>query len=159
MSALNVIELHAGSKPDGSPVLERLSVKVLEDNSCQLVRSPAFIKGLASGDVIKFDSNDNSFELLKRSGNLCIRIFSRSDIEAIATDLTPALEKLGGEQDYENERMLVYSIHVSIGFNQIESLLNDHVDENDGSMWLYGNVYDEDGETPLKWWEEILKPQ
>ena len=160
MSALNVIELFAGNRPDGSPVVERIPVKVLEDDSCQLVKSPSFIKGIASGDVIKMNSNDQSFELVRRSGNLCIRIFSKDDIEAIATDLTPQLEKLGGELDFENPRMLVYSIHVSCGFDKIEGLLNDHVDEDEGSVWMYGNVYDpKDGVTPLNWWQEILKPQ
>lgn len=160
MSALNVIELYAGSRPDGTPVLERLSVKVLEDNSCQLVRSPAFVKGIASGDVIKLDKKEGQFELVKRAGNLCIRVFAKSGIEAIATDLTPKLEKMGGEQDFENDRMLVYSIHVSCGFADIEKLLNEHIDEDEGAMWMYGNVYDPaDGVTPLNWWQEILEPQ
>ena len=160
MSALNVIELFAGSRPDGSPVVERLPVKVNDDDSCQLVKSPAFVKGIASGDTIKLKHESNSFELVRRSGNLCIRVMSREDISPIANDLTPQIEKLGGELDFENERLLVFSIHVSCGFSVIESLLNNHVDEDEGSMWLYGNVYDsKDGVTPLNWWQDILKPQ
>ncbi len=160
MSALNVIELYAGSRPDGSPVIERLQVRINEDDTCQLVKSPAFIKGIASGDTIKLKQDTNEFELVKRSGNLCIRVFSRDDISTIASELTPQLEKLGGELDFENDRMLVFSIHVSCGFGQIESALNDHVDEDEGSVWVYGNVYNpEDGVTPLNWWQEILKPQ
>lgn len=160
MSALNVIELYAGARPDGSPVVERLQVKVLEDDSCQLVKSPAFIKGVASGDVIKLNADDHSFELIKRSGNLCVRVFAREDVDAIATDLGPKIEKLGGELDFENARMLVFTIHVSIGFSEIEKLFNDHTDEEEGSIWMYGNVYDPaDGVTPLNWWQDILKPQ
>ena len=160
MSVLNVIELYAGSRPDGTPVVERLQVKVTENHECQLVKSPAFIKGIASGDVIKINQDEQTFELVTRSGNLCIRVFSRDDIEAICEDLTPHIEKLGGELDIENERMLVYSIHVSCGFKNIEALLNAHIAEDGDSTWLYGNVYDaKDGVTPLNWWQEILKPQ
>lgn len=160
MSALSIIELFAGTNPNGEPVVEQLQVKINEDDSCELVKSPVFIKGIASGDVIKLNRDDRSFELIKRAGNLCIRIFARNDIEAIATDITPLLEKMGGQLDYENERALVYSIHVSCGFAAIEQILNDHIGDESESMWLYGNVYDPaDGVTPLNWWQEILKPQ
>lgn len=160
MSSLDVIELMAGVKPDGTPVVERLQVTVQEDDSCQLVRSPAFIKGIASKDVIKLNKDDQSFEVVKRAGNLCIRVFSREGVEKLAEELAPQIEKMGGELDFENERMLVFSIHVSCGFQKIEDLLNDYIDEDEGQAWLYGNVYDpKDGVTPLNWWLEILKPQ
>jgi len=160
MSALQIIEVFAGTGTDGQPVAERLHVRVNEDKTCQLVKSPAFVKGIASGDTIKFLSDSREFEIVKRSGNLCIRVFSREDITSLSEDLTPQLEKLGGELDIESPRMLVYSIHVSCGFQAIEKLLNDHIDEDSGSAWLYGNVYDpKDGQTPLKWWQDILKPE
>ncbi|GAA5315235.1 MAG: hypothetical protein AseanaTS_04390 [Candidatus Pelagadaptatus aseana] len=155
MNALQVIELFAGIGPDGKPVVERLPVRVNEDDSCQLVKSPAFIKGIASGDTIKLVPNSQEFNLIKRSGNLAIRVISRDDIGPIAEQLTPQLEKLGGELDTETPRMLVYSIHVSCGFQDIEKMLNTVA--SDSVIWLYGNVYDpQDGQTPLNWWEEIL---
>lgn len=158
MSALSVIEMYAGIGPDGQPVAEKMQVRVRDDDACQLVRSPAFIKGLASGDIIKLDKASGQFELLQRSGNLCIRVFSREDILPIAENLTPALEKLGGELDLETPRMLVYSIHVSCGFDKIEAILTRNVSGQ--SQWLYGNVYSpDDGQTPLNWWQEILAPQ
>ncbi|MCV6614037.1 MAG: DUF4265 domain-containing protein [Cellvibrionaceae bacterium] len=156
MQALEVIELLAGYDAQGQPVLERIPVRTLEDDSCQLVKSPAFIKGIASGDVIKVDAPNNAFELVERSGNLCIRIYSRSGTEALAENLVPELEKLGAELDTENPRMLVLSIHVSCGFSAIEALLKQHVQGPD-AMWLYGNVYDPaDGQTPLNWWQKII---
>ncbi|MEC8427883.1 MAG: DUF4265 domain-containing protein [Pseudomonadota bacterium] len=158
MNALQVIELFAGHGPDGNPVVERLSVRVNEDDSCQLVKSPAFIKGIASGDTIKLEQGTQDFTLVKRSGNLAIRVISREDIGDVAEQLTPALEKLGGELDIETPRMLVYSIHVSCGFTEIEAILNKAVSES--VIWLYGNVYDpKDGQTPLNWWQEILQPE
>lgn len=159
MSSLQVIELFAGEGADGSPVVERLQVKVNEDDSCQLVKSPAFVKGLASGDTIKLKKEDRkAFELVKRSGNLCIRVFCRNNIIGLSDQLTPELEKLGGELDMETPRMLVFSIHVSCGFSAIEGILNRYINDKNESAWLYGNVYDSDGQTPLNWWQEILQP-
>ena len=157
-NALQVIELFAGLGPDGNPVAERLQVIVNEDNSCQLLKSPAFIKGIASGDVIKLEQGTQDFTLLKRSGNLSIRVFCRDDSSELVDELSPPLEKLGAELDIETPRMLVYSIHVSCGFQQIEKILNSVV--SDDVMWVYGNVYDpKDGQTPLNWWQDMLKPE
>lgn len=161
-TALQIIELFAGTNPDGEPVVERLQVRVNEDDSVQLVRSPAFIKGIASGDTIKVNREDPekpSFELIKRSGNLAVRVFCRGDSTKLSDQLTPQLEKLGGELDMESPRLLVYSIHVSCGFEQIEKILNS-VCDGANSVWYYGNVYDPvDGQTPLNWWQDILKPE
>ncbi|WP_237062205.1 DUF4265 domain-containing protein [Microbulbifer zhoushanensis] len=159
MTALQIIELFAGVDPEGQPVVERLQVRVNEDDSCQLVRSPAFIKGIASGDTIKVKKDTQEFELVKRSGNLAIRVLCRGDSAKLSDELTPQLEKLGGELDMETPRLLVYSIHVSCGFANIEHILNS-VCDGANSVWNYGNVYDpQDGQTPLNWWTEILKPE
>lgn len=156
MSALSQIELYAGIGPNGLPVAERLQVLVNDNNECQLVRSPAFVKGIAAGDVIKLNSEDGQFELVRRSGNLAIRVISKQEIGPVAEAITPELEKLGGALDSETPRMLVYSIHVSCGFATIEALFNAALDEQ--STWFYGNVYDPaDGVTPLNWWLEILQ--
>lgn len=158
--ALSHIELFAGIGPEGAPVVERLQVQVNERDECQLVRSPAFVKGLASGDVIKLLPVDPSgkapqFELVRRSGNLAVRVVSRGDITALSEQLTPQIEQLGGELDAETPRLLIYSLHVSLGFSTIETLLNNAMDAD--SVWFYGNVYDPaDGTTPLNWWQELL---
>ena len=160
MKALQVIELFAGMGPKGQPMVEKLQVRELENGHMQLVQSPAFVKGLASGDVIKRDAPNQEFEIVQHSGNLSVRVFSRDDISPLLEALTPELEKLGGELDVETPRMLVYSIHVSCGFNSIENILNQHVGKDGASGWMYGNVYDPvDGKTPLNWWQDILKPE
>ncbi len=161
MQALQVIELFAGIDPSGQPIVERLPVRINEDdNSCQLVKSPAFVQGLASGDVIKLVPGTQDFNLIKRSGNLCIRVFYRGEMSELANNLGSALEKLGGELDIETPRMLVFSIHVSCGFQAIEACLNEFVGKDEQSAWFYGNVYDPaDGTTPLLWWNDILKPE
>lgn len=160
MQSLQAIELLAGYDPEDKPVVERLQVKITEDDRCQLVRSPAFIQGLASGDIIKLDSDRQHFEIVQHSGNLAVRVYSREDVVALSEALTPELEQLGGQMDLETDRMLVYSIHVSLGFKTIEDVLNKHMGASSQSIWQYGNVYDPaDGQTPLNWWLDILKPQ
>lgn len=160
MKSLQVIELFAGIGANGQPIVEQLHVRELEDGNFQLVQSPAFAKGLASGDVVKMLADTREFDLVQRSGNLSIRVFSRSDIQSLADALTPELEKLGGELDCETPRMLVYSIHVSCGFTTIENILNEFVGRDGQSAWMYGNVYDPtDGQTPLNWWQDLLKPE
>ncbi|ODS24032.1 phosphotyrosine protein phosphatase [Candidatus Endobugula sertula] len=161
MAALQVIELFAGNDPQGRAIVERLSVRQNEDNSVQLVKSPAFIRGLASGgDKIQLVPDTKEFIIKQHSGNLCIRVYAKQGLEAINEQLTPEFEKLGGELDTETPRFLVYSIHVSCGFKTIELLLNRHVGNNHQAMWAYGNVYDPvDGVTPLNWWNKILQPE
>ncbi len=158
MQTAQVIELFAGRDSQGKPVVERIPVEINEQNECRLVQSPAFVKGLARGDLIKVNRESGQFELRQHSGNLCIRVFSRGDIRALDDAITPELEKLGGQLDLENPRVLVYSIHVSCGFNAIEAVLNACMTPD--SAWFYGNVYDaEDGVTPLNWWQAILAPE
>jgi hypothetical protein len=160
MKALQVIELFAGLDAQGHPAVEKLPVRELETGEVQLVKSPAFVKGLASGDIIRFLAATGEFEIVQHSGNLSVRVFSRGNIGSLAEVLTPELEMLGGDLDLETPRMLVYSIHVSCGFNTIEDILNRAVGNDGQSAWLYGNVYDPaDGQTPLNWWLDLLKPE
>lgn len=160
MKALQVIELFAGIGANGQPILEKLPVRELDTGELQLVQSPAFAKGLASGDLLKCSPATREFEIVQRSGNLSVRVFSKNDISRWADALIADMEKLGAELDLETQRMLVFSIHVSCGFSAIENILNEHVGRDDQSAWMYGNVYDpNDGTTPLNWWLDILKPE
>ncbi len=93
-----------------------------------------------------------------------MRVFSKQDfnspqMEAIEQALTSELEKLGGDLDIKEARALVYSIHVSCGFNVIEGILNDILSSQPDLAWLYGNVYDPDSGEPLDWWQPILAPE
>lgn len=159
MKSLPVIEIFAGLNAAGEPFVEKLPVRELEGGEWQLVRSPAFVKGLASGDRIRFDPQTRQFELVQHSGNLSVRVFSRGDLQALAEVLTPELEKLGGELDLETPRMLVYSIHVSCGFTAIEQLLDQAIGQSGEHAWVYGNVYHPDDGTPLNWWQSLLQPE
>lgn len=163
MNDLQTIEMLAGCDANGTPVLEKVPVQIDDKGNCQLIKSPAFIKGIASGDVIRLNEETGQYEVQRRSGNLCIRIYSRDDIRSLNDSITPEMELMGGTLDIQTPRMLVYSIHVSCGFEPIEALLTKVIANNmanNSSQWLYGNVYDpNDGITPLNWWIDILKPQ
>jgi hypothetical protein len=158
------LALVAGYRPDGEAIMERLSVEVVADaktaDEYRLLKSPGFLRGLAAGDRIRFPArNEAGFELLKRSGNLSIRVLRKDDLDAVAQVLSPELELLDGSLDQQTLRLLVYSIHVSIGFQTLEILLDRIIGQFPGTVWYYGNVYDPaDGVTPLDWWQEFLAP-
>lgn len=165
------IPLIAGYRPDGEGIVEQVAVTPVGDDGkptavdspkaqYRLLRSPAFVRGLASGDRIKFPANnEQGYELIKRSGNLCLRVLSKSNIDEVLQVLTPEIELLDGILDVETPRLLVYSIHVSIGFQAIELLLDRISGQFAGTLWYYGNVYDPaDGVTPLDWWQAFLAP-
>ncbi len=146
----------AGINPAGEPVFESLEVELVEgtEDEVRLVRSPLLTRNLAAGDKLKvINSSSAEYELLRRSGNLSIRVFRLQQLDVLAENLTAKIEKLGGSLDSQTDRALVYSIHFSLGFQTIEGLLGMACKDYPDTAWYYGNVYDpEDGATPLEWW-------
>jgi hypothetical protein len=155
------LPLLAGLRPDGQAVIENVPAKKLNDQHWyELESTPAFVKDIARGDVITVNpAKAGDFSLQTRGGNLAIRVLAKTSLASIRDALTGELEKLGGQLDIDSERILVYSIHVSCGFQAIEQILDKYLSGREDCTWYYGNVYDpNDGETPLNWWTEILKP-
>lgn len=161
MSETLQIPLIAGYNHDGEPVAEKVPVIPVKgvQNEFRLAQSPVFVRGLAADDRIRYPADNKSgFELLEHSGNLSIRVFSKQDIDEVDQIVTPALELIDGKLDVRSPGVLVYRIHVSIGFKRIEDALNQALEKTPESVWYYGNVYDpEDGTTPLNWWQEIIE--
>lgn len=153
------IQLVAGTDTGGVPVLEKLQVMALEgENRFELLRSPLFVRNLAAGDIFTCEENSpSSFRIIQRSGNLAVRVFRKGNIGEMELALTPEVEKLGGRLDLQSDRALVYSIHVNIGFAEIERLFDGAMARFPDSVWYYGNIYDPaDGVTPLNWWHEFI---
>jgi len=159
------IELLAGQHPNGEHIVERVLVSVEASSSgtqtsYRLLKSPLFVRGIARADIIaKMSEPKGAFTVLQNGGNLCIRVFCKSNIDALEQSLTPALEKLDGDLDIKEPGALVYSIHVSSGFTAIEKILNDKVQAHSEAAWFYGNVYDPASGEPLNWWQSILAPE
>jgi hypothetical protein len=84
-------------------------------------------------------------------------VFRKDNISLLEQNLTPEVEKQGGSLDLQTDRALVYSIHVNVGFADIERLFDGIMANYTDSVWYYGNIYDrEDGTTPLHWWDAFL---
>lgn len=149
----------AGTDPEGQPVFESIQVEPFGDEPdvYRLAHSPLLTRNLAAGDQVRLENPGSAqYELIQRSGNLCIRVFRKHQLNRLSEKLTPTIEKLDGTLDLQNERALVYSIHYTIGFQTIENILNESIADYPDTVWYYGNVYDpKDGETPLNWWLEI----
>lgn len=155
------IPLVAGYTDDNDPVLEQIEVRPVsgEREQFRLEKSPAFVRLLAAGDRIRYPAETElGYELLQRSGNLSIRVLRKHNIEEVEEALTPQIELNQGQLDRSSEALLVYTIHVSIGFPVIEGILDQAMGQFPGSVWYYGNVYDpQDGVTPLNWWHEVAR--
>lgn len=153
------LQLIAGVDSNGTPILERVSVLSQQrEGHFKLLKSPVFLRNLAAGDIFSLSpQKPGLFQVVERSGKLCIRVFRKSGLEQIEEELTPQVEKLGGNLEVKTERTLVYTIHVNIGFGPVESLFDAVMARFPDSVWYYGNVYDpEDGVSPLNWWHEFL---
>jgi len=149
----------AGVNEAGEAIFESVWVETLVSapDHVRLLKSPLFARNLAAGDRLKvINPVTAEYELLQRSGNLSVRVFRKHQLQPLADFLIPLMEKAGGVLDLQNNRALVFSIHVSIGFQTIEILLNKSCATYPDTIWYYGNVYDpEDGTTPLGWWSEF----
>lgn len=154
------LSLLAGIHPNGQPVLEKVRALVQPAaNQYRLLQSPLFVTGAACGDLIEvLNNNPGRFRVRERSGQLAVRVLCRDNIEALAEVLTPAVEKLDGELDVQTPRALVYSIHVAVGFSEIERVFDAVVAKFGAAQWSYGNVYDPETGAPLNWWEPLLNP-
>lgn len=159
MSDAVQIPLIAGYNKQGEAVVEQVHAVIIDAGrkEFRVEKSPAFIRGLAADDRIRYPTDDKAgWELLEHSGNLCIRVFSKHNTDELDQMLTPEIEMIDGKLDLHSPRILVYTIHVSIGFQKIEDTLNRVLGSFPDTVWYYGNVYDpDDGVTPLNWWLEI----
>jgi hypothetical protein len=152
MKTINVL---AGSSSAGEPVYEELPVTEVGSSIFRLLSSPGLALGIAKDDEIRFYSDTGRYELVKRGRRLAIQLFvappMAKNVEVLASQL--AME-LGGTLDGHSERQAVFSIPVEKGFAKIESVFNRFVEDNPGAEWYFGNVYAEDGVTPLNWWQK-----
>jgi len=53
--------------------------------------------------------------------------------------------------------VFIFTLPVDATFPAIERIFNQFVHDHPGSEWLYANVYDNDGVTPLEWWTDAAQ--
>lgn len=150
-SARTVILIVAGhSSTSGKPVLEELLVDDLAGGRYRVVSAPGLASGVAAGDVIAYDEQAQTFEVVERGGNLCVQVYGT---HRVPEEFVAEVNRLGGTFDGATERNSVYSIPVTATFPVVEKLFGDFVAAHPGTNWYFGNVYDPaDDETPLNWW-------
>lgn len=152
----NVIHLLAGQRRDGEFVYEDIRADAVGDGCYRLLHTPVFARGAVKSDVVRTFAA-GQFEVETHGGFLGIRVMTKNDAAVIKQRLQPLLKDLNADLDYENERTLIYNIHIEKGFDAIEKAFNEAMQGRDDAVWLYSNVYDPvDGETPLNWWHDFL---
>jgi len=136
---------------------EVLEVDLVEGKQYRLLHSPAYLDGLASGDVIELDESLRAgFRLISRGGNLAVIVIFEKDEHKYTPEaqrLEGSLKSLGGILDGGPARVLVFTVPVSAGFHAVETVLGAFLQERHGTHWWYGNVYEAgDPARPLNWW-------
>jgi hypothetical protein len=134
---------------------EVLEVERLPDGGFRLLHSPAYVGGIAAGDVIDLDASLlTGLRVRTRSGNLAVVAVVKDDAQkgrARVQELIAEVRALGGIYDGGPKRALVFTIPVSVGFERIEAAFDDFQKDMEGAGWYYGNVLDREGR-PLGWW-------
>lgn len=153
---MTVVHLYAGTNDLGTRVLDEVEVDVLGDNRFRIARSPGLVLGLARGDVIRIEA-DFRFEIIRRGGNVAVQVHAPPELESgVRGELAERLAAIGGSLDeYLEHRIAVFSVPLSDGFERIEAIAGEFVRIHPECDWYYGNVYDTDNVTPLRWWEPL----
>jgi hypothetical protein len=133
-------------------------VEALGDGRFRVLHSPGLVEGIAAEDVIRItDERTGRFEVVERGGNLSIKVMGRSSVAELRARLERDLGALGGWCDGEIEIAAVFTVPVRAGFPAVESALRAALESHPGFEIYFGNVYAEDGVTPLGWWKEFLR--
>jgi Domain of unknown function (DUF4265) len=134
---------------DGTPDYEPVHVEPIAGNCYRVLFSPGLAYGVAAGDEIQLDENGR-YEVAARAGNLAVRLLCASGVANIEETLTDQVERIGGRLDGQVRAGLAYTIPLTAGRDTIAELFTKAKQENDGALWEYGNVYDENGQL-LEW--------
>jgi hypothetical protein len=132
---------------------EVVEVEAAEHSCWRLLHSPAFVWGVARGDVIRLNPDVlRGFDIVKRSGNLAVVVSLPSGQEVTARrTLEPEIVEVGGVCEGGPPRMLVFSVPVSVGFPRIQAIFDRACGRVPEMLWWFGNVYGPDDKS-LDWW-------
>jgi Domain of unknown function (DUF4265) len=134
---------------------EELCVLEIAAGTYRLLVPPIFTLGLAAGDEFRIDPATKRPEVVRRSGNLLVWLYPEGAPPERTAAVADDVSALGGtfEGGPEGGRIFVFTIPVDATFAAVEGIFDSFVAEHPSAEWLYGNVYADDGVTPLGWWE------
>lgn len=134
---------------------EPIHVEPLGGSRYRVLYTPCLVYGIAAGDEIEAVESEGTFRVLERGGNVAVRVLSEEPIGELPEILAAEVSRqLGGTLDGHINRGAAFTVPSKVGFARIESLLASFVSKYPGTLWEYGNIYDENNQ-PLDWWKEI----
>ena len=139
----------------GRDTREEIPVQALEDQQYQALVTPALANGFAADDVIALD--DRGFaRVIARGGNVGVQLFASAHDCSRVEALVDEAEALGGWMDGFDQRVIVVTFPIWVGFAAIETVVQNFYAQASATEpeWMYANVYEADGETPIGWWEQ-----
>lgn len=150
---MQTIQLFAGKSSSGRPVFEEVPVVDAGGGRLKVLRTPGLVLGIARDDEIRLGSQTGSFTVEKRGGRVAVQLYlgqaEKNDVESLSAQLA---EAVSATWDGFSEKQAVFSFPASEGFLRAEELLNRFAQAYPEAEWYYGNVYAEDGVSPLNWW-------
>ena len=150
------VRLRIQEPANNPPSYETVPARKDGDALYELKNSPGMALGAAAGDLVRIADDDGAFEVVRRSGNVAVQCFvaklSSSARARAASVLETELESLGGWLDGGSARVMIYTVPVAAGLDAISERFEAVAQAYRGFVWMYGNVYDVDGHTPLNWW-------
>lgn len=154
--AIEHIELPVIVKGVRSERGEMVEVELVAGGRYQVFTPPALVEGLAVGDIFELNQAQlGGFKVTYHSGNLTIWMFLPEGSTYNASErelLDKAFSDIGGVfEGCAMERILIFSVHVTAMFDQIEKVMAGLMEKYPGANWQYANVYDWD-DAPLNWW-------
>jgi hypothetical protein len=144
---------------EGTKVLtyEVLEVERESSHRVRLLHSPAWVSGIARGDVLELDANELAgFRVISRAGFVACVVAFASEEQRVEAEFSTRQDvlRLGGVCEGGPGRSLVFSLPVVAGFTEIEDFLNIVCATYPNAAWYFGNVYGTDGQV-LNWWEPL----
>lgn len=136
---------------------EAVPAKRISKGVYRLLASPGFAPDVAAEDVVQV-TRDGELRIIRRGGNVCIQVFFKECSNEIFESVNSSVLQLGGYLDggmeQESGALLILTVPIGAGFPSIELAMQEIAELPHFDCWMYGNVYESDGVTPLNWWIE-----
>lgn len=137
------------------PDRETLEVEDVGDGRVRLTHSPAFVDGLAYGDVIlPVETGPRGYKLIERSGLLAIVVaFANPDQKhgPPGSELRALALSLSGWCEGGPGSALVLTVPPSKPFSRLEEALDAFSESVPKCTWWFGNVWDPETDELLEW--------